>query len=254
MSRSNPNAELTNPCQKWFKWKGKQGGLAYYNKETKEDVIVPLPFTFIYLDSLNSIKGFSEADNESIYSNEVRDLKSQPMTVKVGKTEFSKGLYADIKDKVKAKGGKYCQSTYIAFKEEGKLVIGNIAFTGGALAGGKHKIGKGKEATIIDIDGWMEFAKGKKAELESMAVTMDVEEKPCTKGDNVFYVPKFRFVKIGEETNNQAIELDKELQEFLTSYLSKKGETPQEPVVFTDEPMTRTPVSNEVEEDDDLPF
>jgi hypothetical protein len=267
MSRSNPNSELSSPCQKWFKWKGSDGALCYYDKEQKTDVEIPTPFTFIYLDQLHTIKGFSESDKEGIYSNEVRDLKTQPIIMKIGKHEHTRGFYADIKDKAKSKGGKYCQSVYIAFKDGDNLAIGNISFMGSSLSGGTHVIGKGKEAQEIPVDGWLEFAKGKQNDLTSKAVVMDKDERICSKGATKFYSPKFKFTEIKESTNAQAIELDKQLQEYLGQYLSKKVEAKQEEEVFQGntpaqvieiyeqttgilEPKT---LSSDTE-DDDLPF
>jgi hypothetical protein len=263
MSRSNPNqSSLTNPCQKWFKWKGNSGTLTYYDKERKEDIEVLMPFTFIYLDQLHTIKGFSEADGEGIYANEIKEIKTSPISVRVGKREVFKGLYSEIKERSVSLGGKYCQSVYIAYKDEtGNLVLGNISFMGSSLSGGEHKIGKGKEAKIENIQGWLEFSKGKTKDLESKAVVITKEDRVCTKGATAFYAPKFKLVEVGAETNEKATELDRQLQEYLAQYLMAKpqAEAPVEPTKFEQAETLYAPTAISPEpkmEDDfgDLPF
>ena len=99
--------QIQNPCTKWFKWKGSTGTVVYYDKLTKEDVEVKLPFTFLLLDVLATIKGFDKSTKESIWSNEVRNTKETPLLVKKGSVLFKNGMYSDIKADVVSAGAVY---------------------------------------------------------------------------------------------------------------------------------------------------
>ena len=64
MSRSN-NVELKNPATRFFEWKGETGGFRYYDKEIDNEdgtkgarVQVSLPFYFLVLDTLATVKGY----------------------------------------------------------------------------------------------------------------------------------------------------------------------------------------------------
>lgn len=218
MSRSN-FTQIENPVQKWFQWSGSTGTLSYYDKEKKENVDVPLPFTFLFLDSCHTIKGFDDGTKLGIYSNEVKDLSKQVLTVKKGKDVMEHGLYKEIKDAIKAGGGKYAQSTYIAYKDESKnLVIGNIMFTGSSLAGGEHKLSK---TEVVAVDGWMTFSAKNMAAINKGAVIMTKDERILTKGASKYFAPKFAIVPVSEATDNEAKALDKELAVYLASYFER---------------------------------
>jgi hypothetical protein len=227
MSRSN-NTEIVNPSTKWIQWSGSKGILEVYNKETKENEELSMPFTFILLDELHTIKGFNEASEKGIYSNEIKDLKKQPLNVRMGKETIELGLYENIKDAVKVKGGKYSKSCYIAYFDENKVLrIGNIMMTGSSLAGGKYKDENKNE---IEIGGWMDFVSKNKNEVYKKAIVVTLEERVCVKGANKYRVPKFTLKEISEETNKKATLLDIELQEYLKAYFHNQSVTPTEVV------------------------
>jgi hypothetical protein len=229
MSRSNQEETMVNPAKRWFKWSGKDGCITYYDKELKENVPVKMPFTFLLLDELTTITGFSEAEDKGIYSNEVKFTNSEKLNVRCGKNTLELGLYADIKDAIKAKGGKYSRSCYIVFKDDnGNYEIGNFLMAGSALSGGDHKEKGAKEKK--KLDGWMDFMNTNKNVIYKSAVKMDLEPRVCQKGSNEYRIPKFTLVEVSEETNQIATALDADLQAFLSIYLKKshKEETPSE--------------------------
>jgi len=225
-SRSN-FTELENPCTRWFQWSGSEGTLSYYDKEKKENIPVTLPFRFMWLTSLHTVKGYVEGKG-GVYANEVVDLSKQSLNVRINKESIALGLWKDIKDTTKANGGKYAQSTYIAYKDEsGELKIGNIMFVGSSLAGGKHLIDK-KTKAEIELDGWMTFFSSRKSEISKGAVEISLEERECTKGATKYRIPKFKIIALDPKTNESAMTLDRQLQEYLTAYLSKtQSEIPQ---------------------------
>lgn len=89
----------TNPAGKFFEWKSNEKTFVYFDKETKTNVTVPLPFKFLVLDELHTIKGWNDATESGIYANEVKFISRDEMVVKPFKgNEIARGLYKDIKE------------------------------------------------------------------------------------------------------------------------------------------------------------
>jgi hypothetical protein len=158
MSRSQPTDNSPNPSSRWHEWNGEVGNVRYYDKEAKANVDVPLPFSFILLDQLSSVGGWNDASGSSIYSNEVRDTRTDIMVVKSFKGGIiDTGLYKDIKEHVtsKAVGGQFVANLYIAFKRGQELALGALRLKGAALG------------------AWMEWSKAHRADLYSGALVID---------------------------------------------------------------------------------
>lgn len=228
MSRSNPTEGARNPSTRWFEWNGGADGgfVRWYNKDTKAHVAFEGAFTFLLLDELSTIKGWHEASESSIYSNEVRDTRQEVLVVRsFDGGELASGIYTSIRDRVVALGGHYSASLYIGYKDVDGLKIGNLSLKGAAAG------------------AWMEFkrnappkkdANGKATRAYFVdAVKIDGFEQ-AKKGGTTYRVPKFALSPVSEATNLQAVALDNELQAFLTDYLKRpKGEAvkaPAEPV------------------------
>lgn len=205
MSRSNPNEELINPCKHFFQWDGGDGkGFKIYDKETKKNVITPLPFKFLVLDRLTTITGYNEPEKIGYYSNEIRDIKNDMLTVRSKNGIEATGTYEEIKAKLSAKGASYCQSVYIMFFVGKEAVLGNIKMTGASL------------------ENWFSFCKENKIMEVGVQVKSANEKK---KGKVVYYEPVFSVLDIKPATNELAIEIDKPLQEYLKAYLAKNKST-----------------------------
>lgn len=203
MSRSNPTLNSPHPCTRWFEWDGSNGGIRYYDKEKKENISVPDGFTFILLDQLATIKGWHDASDSGIHSNEVRDTKQEVFVVKAFKGgTIAEGFYARIRDRVNAAGGNYTTNLYIAFRNSDRLAIGSLQFKGAALS------------------AWLEFSKKNRSDLYKKAIRIKgaTEGK---KGKITFRTPNFFVADVSPETDAQAIECDKELQQFLASYFKR---------------------------------
>jgi hypothetical protein len=235
-SRSN-FTELENPCTRWFQWSGSEGTLSYYDKEKKENIPVTLPFRFMWLTSLHTVKGYAKGKG-GVYSNEIVDLDNHHLNVRINKESIALGLWKNVKDIVtsSANGGKYAQSTYIAYKDEsGELKIGNIMFMGSSFAGGTHVIDK-KSKNEIELEGWMMFLKKNRLAISKGAVEISLEERECTNGATKYRIPKFKIIALDPKTNESAMTLDRQLQEYLTAYLSKtQSEIPQHTEVSKEE-------------------
>lgn len=206
MSRSNPIAK--NPANRFFQWGGGKGEISYYDKEKEENIIVPFPFTFLVLDELNGVTGFSEKDHSGIWSNDVRDMRKEQLIVRSKGGIIAQGLYGDIKDSIKAAGGKYTKQIYIAYRDESnELVIGHFKASGAALT------------------AWIEF--NQKFDVYK-AATVITGAKQAKKGATVYYVPEFGGQAVGEDTEKAANALDQELQVFLNTYLARRVDADEE--------------------------
>ena len=205
MSRSNPQENSTpNPATRWFEWNGEHGVVRYYDKEVKKNIDVGSDFTFVLLDQLGSVRGWHDASQSGIYSNEVKDTRQDVLVVKAFKGgPLAEGFYKDIKDRVNAVGGQFNANCYIAFRNgDGALTIGSLRFKGAALG------------------AWMEFCKAHRSDLYKKAIRIHgfTEGK---KGRIVFRVPVLTLVELSPASNEAATALDVTLQEFLAGYLKR---------------------------------
>jgi hypothetical protein len=211
---------------------------------------------------MSVIKGWHEASESGITSNEVRDTRQEVFVVKAFKGGIiASGHYNFIKDKVAAQGGNYHSNLYIAFKDaDGTLAIGSLVLHGAALS------------------AWFEFRKKNRSntvEVGGKKVSVLYAKAICIKsfsegkkGSIKFKYPDFSLSEIKPETNEAAIALDRELQEFLTAYLQRiKAEAAAQPThegVQEDVPVGNQeapepeppsePEPNPEPENDDVPF
>jgi hypothetical protein len=205
----------SNPATKFIDWKSNEKCFSYYDKEEAKNVLIPLPFTFLVLDELHTIKGWNDATSSSIYSNEVKFISKEVMTVKPFKgNEIAKGIYKDIKEKIVAAGGHYTKSIYIML-EDGTLA--NIQLKGSA------------------VQKWGDFSQKTKSRFADEWVTVaNVEEGK--KGAVKFTTPLFSFQKsLTADECNLADTAFNTLETYLKAYLVKAE-----------------PVIEEIDTDDDL--
>jgi hypothetical protein len=198
MSRSNPS--LQNPAHCFFEYKSGAGVLQYYDKEKAERIEVKLPFTFLVLDQLNTITGFSRPDKASYYSNEVRNSAKEEFIIKLKGAHVVTTLYKNEHGVVQVpKAAKYAKSIYIAYQEAGEWVIGNIRLSGSAMT------------------SWIEFNQKHKVENGKVIMTKGVKVEG-EQGD--YFPPAFEYLSAEPEEDSMAITLDKALQIYLSQYLS----------------------------------
>jgi hypothetical protein len=203
---------VSNPCERWMEFKN--GEIVEYDKTTEKNIVHSKPFTFIVLEDLSTIKGFHTDLEIGIYSNEVRNLKEEILNVRTKKDTIATGYYDDIKETIKAKGGKFNKSIYIMFKDStGKMVMGNLMIGGSALAGGKLA------DKVTEVPGYMEFSTKFRGDILKKSVKVLKEVTECKKGSNVYNVPNFAIQEITPETNQEAIEMAKTIREYLNKYL-----------------------------------
>lgn len=205
MSRSNPNLNAPNPALRWFEWNGEHGVIRYYDKDAKENVVMPMPFTYMLLDELGSVRGWHDASESGIYSNEVRDTTKDAFIVKSFKGgTLAEGLYRSVKDRINTLGGQFVSNCYIAVRLDGNgLAICSLRLKGAALG------------------AWMEFRKAQRKAVydQAIRITGFTEGK---KGRITYRMPVFELKKVSEASNSEASTLDKQLQVWLESYLQRK--------------------------------
>lgn len=224
MSRSNPTP--TNPASKLFRWAGSTGKMQWYDRETKTRIDAPLPFKFLVLDELHTIGGFSERDKSGIWANEVRTMKEQ-LNVRTGSGQLGFGTYEFIKDTLKANGGKYARSVYIAFEDgsdDPQWLIGNIKLTGAALG------------------AWFDLKRTHNVEEGAVMLTGSTKDK---NGSVEYHVPTFEITSIDSETDQLAGRLDKALQAYLDLTLAARAANP------VAEPIDESEAHDEPAEDED---
>lgn len=222
MSRSQPNENSPHPCERWFEWDGTKGNIRYYDKENKKQVEVPLPFNFVLLDQLSTVKGWNDKVDSGIYANEVKDTRSEELIVKYFKGgEVARGFYADIKDTIVDAGGHFVLNCYVAFNNGGDLGNSNISL--GSL-----------QFKASALNAWMEFVKKNRSTVwkEGVVISGYNEDK---KGAITFRVPVFAIAPLTDDDNDAAATLDRALQSYIKQY-SKKGEPPPEHVLDEAEP------------------
>lgn len=215
MSFSQPT-KVENPALHFYEWRN--GQLSRYDKEKKENIAVKLPFQFVVLDELTTVTGFHEPSNSGIFSNEIKHMDRQTLRVRAFKGgDIATGLYANIKDTIKANGGRYTRSVYIAERIGTDFVISHIKFTGAAFS------------------AWLDFTREHNVEQGIVKLSGSVEGK---KGATVFQIPTFEYEKLEAGTHPDIItactKLDVDLQAYLTRYMDT-SQLEQDDSVHTDE-------------------
>ena len=238
----------TSPVTKTFKWKNQkvgkdpitkkpivlsETGWAYYDKDadnglnngkTGANVFIEMPFEFQWLESATSFSGWNSAKEKSVYSTEVLDLKNDIMTVKCGEDVIAKGLYNQVKDKVKLEGGKYCQAVYGLMNGE----VVRFLMTGSSR------------------DSWFTIAKSNAKLKDSFVVCYDTNEIPIKTGGS-YEEPVYKFLACSKQQMQEADNAYNELIEPYFTYML----APKAKVVVDKEEDTEDLVPAGEEEDND---
>lgn len=222
----------TNPAKLFLKVKS--GTVSYYDKERQENIVVPTPFEFIVLDQLATVKGWSDADESGYWSNEVRSVGKDTLTVRTKKGIKETGIWREIKGSVGVAGAKYNTSVYLAYKGKDGLEIANLALTGAAL------------------NAWIEFTQKNRITSNKVILSKWSDGK---KGAVSFKVPVFEAVAMTDDEKAEAIELDKQLQGYLNEYFNyTPEETAAAPVNGFQKDVIVDVVDDEPINLDDIPF
>ncbi len=165
-------SESSNPATRFLEWKSEKQNFAYYDKEQGKEVEVSLPFKFLTLQEMHSVKGWHDKSESGIYSNEVKNISKDNLSVKAFKGgTIAEGKYKEIKESIVNAGGHYAKSIY-AMTEDGQIV--NISLKGSG------------------VQQWGDFTKKSRNRLpeEWVEVADAIEMK---KGRVNYSVPEFKF-------------------------------------------------------------
>lgn len=229
MSLSNPR--LTNPCKKFIQFKGDTGVFQFWDKEAEKNIDLKEPVSFIVLDELCTISGFSDEFKSGIYSNEVRSLQDQVLNVRSFKGGLRVvGKYADIKGDIGAAGGKFCKSVYVALIHDDSIELANFQLKG------------------IAFSAWLE----KTIDLSLHGVTINKYEDG-KKGAVKYKIPVYEKLEIAKSLFEKAIAMDKMLQEYLTSY-QKNNEIEAVKKNLSSSEGSQSHPAEAYQADDDVPF
>lgn len=191
----------SNPAARFLEWDSNAKGFKFYDKEKKENIPVKVPFKFLVLKSLHTVKGWHNKSESGIYANEIANM-SEMLTVKSFKGgHIISGIYREIKEKLQ--GGVYYKSIYVML---GDGSIANIALKGASCA------------------MWGDFTKKTSSRLadEWVAVTGAEDQK---NGSVKYSVPMFEFK--GSLTEADGIKADQAydvLSEYFKDYMARKVE------------------------------
>lgn len=189
MSRTSQNSSanrVPSPI-KFYVTFNQDGEFVYYDVDKKERVSLGSTLDFVVMDTRSSIGGFNKAANARIYSNNVKSVVTEEVTVKCGKETLQKGLWADIKDKAKAQGAKFCTKVFALAKINGELQPVELDLTGSALG------------------DWMSFVEelgGKWATYSSTIRASKGEERKS--GKNIYYGVAFSLEPLDPVDNEMA--------------------------------------------------
>jgi len=220
----------SNPAKRFLEIKS--GKVQFYDKEEGHNVEVALPFEFTVLDTLATIKGWSDADDSGFWSNEVKSVGKDTLTVRTKSGAKASGIWKEIKTLPALSGAKYFSSVYIAANGRDGLEINNLRLSGAALNAwieftGKTDLKKNK----VVISGWLDAKKG--------AVK--------------YQTPVFEAVPFQGDEKDEAVTLDLELKEYLEQYFNYVPDSEQAPAK-----NTKDVVLDDIDEEpidlDEIPF
>ena len=210
--------ENPNPSNYFLEWKSELQCFSYYDKEKQERVPVELPFKFLTLKEMQTVKGWNDASESAIFSNEVKYVSTEELNVRSFKGgTIAKGLYKNIRTQIQDAGGHYVKSIYI-MTEQGE--IWNLQLKGSA------------------VSEWSEFTKKTKSRLgDEWVEVVSAEERK--KGAIKYTVPVFRFnTSLTNKQGDQADEVYATLKLYMDAYLaSNEIITPGEQAPTNDVPV-----------------
>jgi len=208
ISHTNEAPKSANPTSKYLEWKSNDKSFSYYDKEAGENVKVELPLKFLFLQNYHTVKGWNDASESGIYSNEVFYIGSEPMTVRSFKGGvIAEGLYKDIKPTITAAGGKYNRSIYVML-EDG--TVANISLKGSG------------------VRQWSDFMEANKNLIDNqwIEVLTSNDEK---KGSIKYSTPEFTVgANLTKQDSAKADDVAAELKAYLDGYFKKEVATTEE--------------------------
>ena len=199
---SEKSNSSNNPTKKYLEWKSNNKSFEFYDKSAGEKVEVSLPLKFVFLQHYHTVKGWNDASQSGIWSNEVYYIGSEPMTVRAYKGgTIAEGLYKDIKQDITNAGGKYHRSVYVML-EDG--TIANLSFKGAV------------------VREWSEFFRDNQSLLDNQWIEVNTA-KEQKKGSIKYSTPEFTLGKnLTAKESDMADKTALDLKAYLDEYFRKE--------------------------------
>ena len=231
MSLSEPTATIS-PVKRFLRVKS--GSVNYYDKEAKDNVDVEVPLSFVVLDQLATIKGWSDNDQSGYWSNEVKRVGEEELTIRTSKGVKKTGIWKEIKNEPAVSGAKFNSSVYIAVEGDNGLELQNISFSGAAL------------------NAWIEFVNENSGVTSGKNKVVISGFDDAKKGAVKYQTPHFEIDEISADELEEATELDKELQAYIRG--RGKGGDRDEPRQSASKDVVLDDISDEPIDLSEIPF
>jgi hypothetical protein len=216
---------LTTPATAYWQWSSTEQKFQKWNKELEKREYAD-QLNFVLLNTTYFITGYSDAQKAGIYSNFIKNIKEQKFSVRYFNSSevIAEGLYSEIKDKIKAVGGKYAQGWFIYNLDNQKiehLEVSKSALSVLIASSKKTYLSTSKDCPFTpDLAQSLD---GKKIETRAgNGFRVYLYPTIQKKGGTRYYVPQFENIAISKEVFNQALEKGREVDEYVQKYLSAK--------------------------------
>jgi hypothetical protein len=153
------------------------------------------------MDTRSAITGWNDAANARIFSNRVKSVANEELSVRCDKQTLAKGLYSAIKAEIVNAGGKFCTEVFALMKIAGEFAPVQLDLSGASLG------------------CWMAFVEslgGNWAIYKDLITTKLGEQKK--KGRVTFFEVAFGVAPLPEEADEMANTFnDDKLQPYLNA-------------------------------------
>jgi hypothetical protein len=189
----------------YFDYKGDRGVFSRWDSASNQTVTLD-ELKVVLLDSRSCITGWSDDNNSKIYSNLVKYLADENLSVRSKTVELVSGKYAEIKDQIEKVGGKFTTSLFV------------LAFIGGEWV-----------PTVIHLHStalfnWGEYTKAvPMPKIYQQVLTLKRSKDKMKKGKIEWYPLDVTAETVEEDVASQA---DKFNDDRLQPYLNRN--TPEE--------------------------
>jgi len=194
----------TNPSLFFAQWDSTNKCFSYYDKAAKQTILLPLPFAFIPLYKMFTVKGFNQKENKGYWANEVNNKLTEKITVMCKNNatgeikQYIKGLYSDIKDQIDNRAF-FTESLYVGVKDSaGQLRLANI------------------QIQRSGIGNWFDFNKNNDMSKIAVQVASFTNE---VSGAVKFTSPVYSALPITPQTDAEAYKLQQIVKEYIAEYL-----------------------------------
>jgi hypothetical protein len=195
---------IPSPVKRYYTWGSDAKGFKWYDKSTGENK-VEFPLSVAFITSRSTVRGWHDATESSIYSNEVKNTAQEALSVysskpdKKGNTLLATGIYKNIKGDLQ--GGHFEKVLY-AYQEGVGVVKINL---------------KGSS-----LQAFSNFEKENKAQVLFDNLLSITTFESAKKGATKYTVPNFT---LGAQITKELDQLVNGAYTEVVTYLDSKGKS-----------------------------